>query len=247
MAETNCPKCGAPLELEVGLLIADCSYCDTRVFIDKSGAHFYYILPFLSDGQQAIGIFKRWAAGPKKAKNLDSLATVQRLTQQYFPVYMFRRRVGSAESVLVEPAKLTNLPGFRSLKVPPGDIKIFDKEYDTGNAEVIEPDLDVAAYVPSLPGEAIEQALVYFPVWHVEYSFRGKPYKCVIDGSSGEVFTDLFPVRGSGAYVLVSALGFAAFFGEGLLLFQNVYLSLILMGVTLVGVAVGGVVVARKF
>lgn len=247
MAETDCPKCGAPLEYDVGTLIAECSYCDSRIFIDKSGAHFYHILPFYSDGQQAIGIFRRWAAGPKKAKNLDSLAAVQRLSRQYFPIYMFKRRVGNAESVLVEPAKLTNLPGFRSLKVPPGDIKVFGKEFDTGDAEVLEPDLDMSAYLPSMPGEPIEQALVYFPVWQVEYSFKGRSYTCVIDGSSGEVFTDLFPVRGSGPYLAVSLIGFGAFFGEGFLLLYNAYLAIIMIGITLVGMLLSSVYVAKKF
>ncbi|MFQ6107827.1 MAG: zinc ribbon domain-containing protein [Thermoplasmata archaeon] len=247
MARTDCPKCGAPLEYDVGTLIVECSYCDTSVFIDKSGAHYYYILRFYSDGQQAMGIFRRWAAGPKKAKNLDSLASVQRLSRQYFPIYMFRRRVGDVESVLVEPAKLTMLPGFRSLKVPPGDIKVFDKEFNTGDAEVLEPDIDISAYLPSLPGGPVEQALVYFPVWRVEYTFRGKSYECIIDGSSGEVFSDLFPVRGSGPYVAVSLIGFAAFFGEGLLLLINASLAVILIGVTAAVVLLSGVYVAKKF
>jgi hypothetical protein len=247
MPEVDCPKCGAPLELDVGTLIAECSYCDSQIFLDKSGAQFYYILPFNSGERQAVGIFRRWAAGPKKVKNLDSLASVQRLSRQYFPIYMFKRRVGNAESVLVEPAKLTILPGFRSLKVPPGDIKVFGKEFETGDAEVLEPDLDMSAYLPSLPGEPIEQALVYFPVWHVEYFYKGRSYTCVIDGSSGEVFTDLFPVRGSGPYLAVSLIGFGAFFGEGLLLFHNAYLAAIMIGITLVGVLLSSVYVAKKF
>ena len=86
MAETNCPKCGAPLEFEVGTLITECSFCDSRVFIDRSGAHFFYILPFFNNAEQAVGIFRRWAAGPKKVKNLDALASVQKLVKQYFPI-----------------------------------------------------------------------------------------------------------------------------------------------------------------
>lgn len=247
MPEVDCPKCGAALEIDVGTLIAECSYCDSQIFLDKSGAQFYYILPFNSGEQQAVGIFRRWAAGPKKVKNLDSLASVQRLSRQYFPIYMFKRRVGNAESVLVEPAKLTILPGFRSLKVPPGDIRIFGKEFETGDAEVLEPDLDMSAYLPSLPGEPIEQALVYFPVWQVEYFYKGRSYTCVIDGSSGEVFTDVFPVRGSGPYLAVALIGFGAFFGEGLLLFYNAYLAAIMIGITLVGVLLSSVYVAKKF
>lgn len=247
MAETKCPKCGAPLEFEVGTLISECSFCDSRVFIDRSGAHFFYILPFFNNAEQAVGIFRRWAAGPKKAKNLDALASVQRLVKQYFPLYMFRRRVGQAESVLVDPARATTVPGLRQLKIPPGDIKIHDKEFDTGNAEVLDPDIDVTAYTASLPGEPVEQALVHFPIWQIEYVFRGRTYSAVVDGSTGEVFADFFPVRGSLPYVAVSALGFGAFFGESLLMFLNLYLAVILMVVTLVGVAVGGVIVARKF
>lgn len=258
MAETNCPKCGAPLEYDVGTLIAECSYCDTRIFIDKSGANFFYILPFYSSRDQALGIFRRWAAGPKKAKNLDRLASVQQTLRQYFPLYMFRRRTGDKESVFVEPARATSLPGFHSLKVPPGDMKIFDNEFDVGDAAVLEPDIDMSAYLPSLPGRSVEQASVYFPVWQVQYSFRGRLYSCVIDGSSGEVFADDFPVRGSGPYVAVSLLGFLAFFGEGLLLVTAVLgdgilfvkdatLPLILIGITMIAVFVSGAFVAKKY
>ncbi len=216
MAEIKCPKCGAPIQFEAGDRFAKCSYCDTQLYIDKSGAGFFYIMPFLIDHVGAQGTFKRWAAGPEHAKDLDSLARQVSLKQQYFPVYLFRRNVGGREKVILEPARSTTLPGMHSLKVPAGDLKIFDQNYKV-DAEILKPDIDMMAYLPGLPGEAKEQALLYFPIWAVSYQFNGKKYEAVIDGSSGEVFATDYPARSSAPYFLLAAAAFIVFFFEGLL------------------------------
>ncbi len=246
MAEAPCPQCGGQVAFDVGTRFADCPYCQTKVFIDRSGASFYYILDFLIDPQKGQGIFRRWTAGSKMAKGLEANARVTRFQPQYFPVYMFRRDVGGREQVQVEPARSTTLPGLHRLKVPAGDIKVYDQNYAVGPAEILQPDIEMQAYFADLPGAPVEQALVYFPIYRVEYGYGGRSYTVVLDASSGELFASSFPSRGSGAYLAVAGLGFIAFLLEGLSALVNLWLALVLIVVTIVGVFAAGFYVAKR-
>lgn len=234
------------MEIDAGTKFTKCSYCGTNIYIDRSGAGFYYIIPFAVKENDAVGMFRRWASGPTKAKDLDRLAQIGLVKRKYFPVYMFKRDVDGKEQVFIEPAGSTTLPGLHSLKIPAGDLKIFDDKFDLGGAELIKPDIEMLPYLSSLPGKPKEQALVYFPIWELIYAFNGKRYEVVIDASSGEVFSSEFPARGSAAYVAVAGGGFLAFAAEGLLALVNLPVALIAMGVTVVGVFLASLFVARR-
>jgi DNA-directed RNA polymerase subunit RPC12/RpoP len=235
-ASVGCPKCGAKVDFDAGNKFVHCSYCSSLIFIDRSGAGFYYILPFMVKEDNAVGVFKRWAAGPTKAKYLDQRAQLAGSKRQYFPVYMFKRTVDGKEVVRVEPAGSTTLPGLHELKVPAGDLKVFDAQYDLGGVPMIQPDIEMSAYLDKLPGTGREQALVFFPIWTLDYVHEGKRYQVVIDGSSGEVYASDFPKRGSGPYMAVAGVGFLAFMGEALLAGANPGLAAILIAVTVAGV-----------
>lgn len=246
MASINCPKCAAPVEFGAGTKLAKCNYCGSQIFIDKSGAGFYYAIPFKLSEQDAVGTFRRWAGGSTKAKDLDRLARVDSVKRQYFPVYLFRRDADNREVVKIEPAGSTTLPGLHQLKVPAGDLQIFDAGFDTNGAELIKPDIEMTYYLDKLPGKGKEQALVYFPIWKVDYTFRGKRYESVVDASSSEVFSSNFPGRSSFAYILVAGAGFAAFLAEGILATVAALPALALMGVTVAAVFLTSLHVARR-
>ncbi len=245
-ASVGCPKCGAKVEFDSGTKFARCPYCSSMIYIDRSGAGFYYILPFMVREDNAVGIFKRWAAGPTKAKYLDQRAQLATSKRQYFPVYMFKRTVDGKEVVRIEPAGSTTLPGLHELKVPAGDLKVFDSQYDVGGVQLIQPDIEMSAYLDKLPGTGKEQALVFFPIWTLDYVHEGKRYQVVIDGSSGEVFAADFPKRGSGPYMVVAGVGYVAFLGETLLATVNAGLAALLIAATIAGVFAASLFVARR-
>ncbi|MDH3365444.1 MAG: zinc ribbon domain-containing protein [Thermoplasmata archaeon] len=246
MASIKCPKCAAPVTFDTGTKFAKCSYCSSQIYIDRSGAGFFYAAPFMVDEANAIGLFKRWAAGPTRAKDLDKRAQVAGISKQYFPVYMFKRNVKEREEVLIEPAGSTTLPGLHTLKVPAGDLKIFDASFDTSGAEMIKPDIEMLSYMDSLPGEPKEQALVYLPIWRLVYVFDQKRFEVVVDASTGEVFSASFPARSSAAYMLVAIFGFFAFAFEGLLALSSLTMAAILMAMTVAGIFVASYYVARR-
>lgn len=246
MAQVNCPKCAAPIELDSGNKFAKCSYCGSLIFFDRTGAGFYYAIPFKLSQNDAVGTFRRWAGGSTKAKDLDRLANITAVKKKYFPVFLFRRDLNGREEVLVKPAGSTILPGLHQLKVPGGDLKIFDDKFDTEGAEMVKPDIEMTHYLDALPGKGKEQALVYFPIWTIDYTFNGASYQVVVDASSSEVFATSFPTRSSAAYLLVAAAGFVAFLALGFV--ATIYLvpALILMAITVVAVFLTSLTVARR-
>ncbi len=246
MASIKCPKCAAPVTFDAESKFVKCSYCTSQIFIDRSGAGFYYALPYAVSETSAIGTFRRWAAGSTKAKDLDKAAQIAGVKKQYFPVYMFKRDVNGKEQVLIEPAGSTTLPGLHSLKVPAGDLKIYDDSFDVGGAELIKPDIEMLSYMDNLPGKPKEQALVFFPIWKLDYVFNQKRYEVIIDGSAGEVFSAEFPTRSSSAYVAVAGIGFVAFVVEGLIAASSLPLALGLMALTVAGVFASALFVARR-
>jgi hypothetical protein len=231
---------------DTGVKFVKCPYCASQVYIDRTGAGFYYALPYMMDENQAVGVFKRWAAGSTKAKDLDKLAQVAGVKREYFPVYMFKRDVNGVEQVMIQPAGSTTLPGLHSLKVPAGDIKIFDPSFDTKGAEMIKPDIEMMAYMEKLPGKPKEQALVYFPIWKLDYVFNQKKYLAVIDGSSGEVFSSEFPTRSSAVYVIVAVVGFFAIMAEGLIATSSLIAAVGAIAVTVVALFGAALFVARR-
>lgn len=246
MPQVRCPKCAAPVELDSGVKFAKCNYCDSLIFFDRAGAGFYYVIPFKLSQDDAVGTFRRWAGGSTKAKDLDHLANISTVEKSYFPVYMFRREMNGREEVIIEPAGSTTLPGLHSLKVPGGDLKIFDQSFDATEAELIRPDIEMTHYLDTLPGKAKEQSLVYFPIWRIDYTFKGAPYQVLVDASSSEVFANSFPTRSSAAYLLVAIGGFLAFMAEGFIAAASLIPGLVLMGLTVVAVFIISLVVARR-
>lgn len=234
------------MPFDTGVKFVKCPYCSSQVYIDRTGAGFYYALPYMMDESQAVGVFRRWAAGSTKAKDLDKLAQVAGVKREYFPVYMFKRDVNGVEQVMIQPAGSTTLPGLHSLKIPAGDLKIFDSSFDTKGAELIKPDIEMMAYMDKLPGKPKEQALVYFPIWKLDYVFNQKKYTAVIDGSSGEVFSSEFPTRSSAVYVIVAVVGFFAIMAEGLIATSSLIAAVGAIAVTVVVLFGAALFVARR-
>ncbi len=246
MVEMKCPKCGAPFEYEPGMKFKKCEFCGTMIYIDKSRVMFYYIIPFTIKDSDIPALFRRWASGPKMAKGLEN-SRILSVRKMYFPVYRFVRDLNGREAVFVKPAKTTLLPGLSNLKIPPGNMQLFDANFNPGNAKVIQPDLSMDTYLKTLQGTPKEQALVFFPLYEVRYEFQGKPHVVVIDGSSGEAFSAYYPPRSSAPYIVVAGASFGlAFIGSALALKVTAIGAALIGAAFLIGI-LGGFVVAKKF
>ena len=227
--------------------MAKCSFCGTISYIDRSSALFFYILPFDMDEGMVKSIFKRWTANPAHPKDMEGLAKITSVKKEYFPVFKFRRTVDGKEQVVVKPARGTLLPGMRNLIIPPGDMQIFDNKVSTAGAEVLHPDLGVDSYLSELPGDAIDQSVVYFPIYEISYTYKNREYAVVIDGISGNIYATEEPTESSAKYGGVLALSFIlGALGVVLGFFVMPIFFLLIVAGFLVGKILGHMVVKRK-
>ncbi|MCP1662870.1 MULTISPECIES: hypothetical protein [Methanocalculus] len=232
MSAFQCPKCGAPMKVDSGIHFSKCAYCESTVFVDRAGVMFFYALPFTINEDKAKAIFRRWTAGPLMAKELEKGAEITSFTKIYFPVYQFKRDENGREKILVRPAKGTTLPGMQELKIPPGDITLYDSSFDAGDALVEEVEINMDAYLEEMPGTPKEQSLIYFPIYSVTYSFNGEEFNAIIDGSGGTVYAGTFPTRSSFPYMLVAGAGFGIAFIGALLggIVDAIFFILVVIG-----------------
>jgi len=227
MSAFTCPQCGAPLKVTPRLSYHLCEYCGTHSFIDRSGVVFYYLTPFLVDETQARLIFSRWMKGPSMEKNLDSEAEITTFTKILFPVYRFRRMVNGQEEVFIRPARATFIEGMRELVLPPGTMKIYDSSVAIDDAAQLDPEMTMDTYLQELPGEPLEQALVFVPFYQVEYRFQNQEWHAAVDGSTGAVHASLYPTRSSMPFGIVFIAGFLAGLAGlllGIYIHQAIYL-----------------------
>lgn len=238
MPQFSCPKCGAALAVDPGTQIAKCQFCGTVTYVDRSEALFYYLLPFTIDEVKAKGIFKRWTAGPAMAKELENGCKITKIVKEFFPIFRFRRSVNKSEKVFVRPARGTTLPGMHNLEIPPGGEVIYDERVSIGDAKQIDPDISIGSYIGEMPGDAIDQALVYFPIYEITYEFEGKSYDVVIDGSSGRVFSGPSPSRSSAQYMAVMGMAFVLGLIGGFLACS--------IHILLIVIAAGGLILGRQ-
>ncbi len=220
------------MSVDSGIHFSKCAYCDSTVFVDRAGVMFYYALPFTIDEDKARAIFRRWTAGPLMAKELEKGAEIVSFDKIYFPVYQFKRDVDGREKVEIRPAKGTTLAGMQELKIPPGDITLYDASFNTGDARVEDVEINMDAYLEDLPGTGKEQALIYFPIYQITYRFNNEEYTAVLDGSGGAVYTSTFPTRSSFPYAMVAGVGFGIAFVGALLggMVDAIFFILVLIG-----------------
>jgi len=244
VAEAKCQKCGAPFDFDSATKFAKCKYCDSQMYIDRSGSGFFYMLPFQMDDRTAEAIFRRWTAGSNMAKELETNARIVSMRPFYFPVYMFKRKYQGRETEFVMPARSTTLPGMHALKIPAGDIKVFDQKVDIGNVPLEQPDISMMAYLGNMAGEPVEQALVYFPIFHIRYEFEGAQFDVVVNGSSQEIYATYFPPRKALSYIAIGLGGFAACTFISFCIVFNPVMGLIGLLLTIPAIFMGGLWVA---
>jgi hypothetical protein len=190
-----------------------------------------------SDAQE---VFMRWAAGPEMAADLEKKVIIQDVSRQFFPLFRFRMVDAGKTVVVIRPARVSTLPGLSTPGIPAGDIRVWDQNFDPGDAEVLDIAIPPSTSVPDLRGELNEQAIIYVPIFTISYGYDDNAYLVVIDGATGQVYPGLFPVRSSRPYGVVMGagviLGFAGVAG-GLLVSPLLYL---LLAAGFAGAFIGG-------
>ncbi|MFQ5528386.1 MAG: hypothetical protein ACE5GX_19295 [Thermoanaerobaculia bacterium] len=226
----RCPQCGGDNSLRSGESFFGCVFCETTLFLDRSGIVGHYRLPRLVDREQAGSALRRWMAGNDTVKDLDRKSKIASITAVTFPMWLFRWRHGGQESVAVEPAAPTPIPALSDLTIPAGTLAPYEGPEVGAEVMGVGIPLETArGWVEQRgvdPETVTEVALVEIPLWRAAYEFGGERYIAVVEGSTGNVLASVYPEKSESPYVLVAILGLVLFGIEGLLI-QNPVLKLV--------------------
>ncbi len=205
----TCTQCGGELHPDEGQLFVTCPYCAATVYVDKSRVVFHwYLTPTLTQDQAAQAL-ARWMSGSQTVKDLDKKARVTGVRFEFFPLWYFKTRQGSApEQMQLQPAAATSITELTSLPLPAGDLR----KYDSGvSAQSTEPSVPFQAAQTWLlnryPNTQItESALVHVPIYTFKYAFRDQTYTAIVEAATGRVLAQLFPAKAEAPYLLAAGL-----------------------------------------
>lgn len=209
-----CTQCGGELHPDEGQLFITCPFCNASVFLDKKKVVFHWYLAPTMDEPKARTFLTRWMAGNDTVKNLDKKARPAGVKFEYFPMWYFKRRVGSSEQIFLEPAAATSVSELKRLALPAGDLRKYDPHAD---ADAIPPTVPLDAAQRWLqdrgvnPNEIAESALVHLPVFTYKYLYKDQTYTALVEAATGKTLANLFPAKDETTYQAVAGLTLVVF------------------------------------
>jgi hypothetical protein len=212
----QCTQCNGVLHPDEGQMFLTCPYCGSAVYLDKSKVVFHWSLARTLTPEAAQSNLFRWMAGNHTVKDLDKKSRVVSATFQYFPLWYAKEKDETTrkEKVFLEPAAAISISEIKHLQIPSGDLQKYDSDLDR---EAVTPTVPFPAMQQWLAArgaqahEIAEAALVHLPIYIFKYEFKGQTYTAMVEGASGKVFANLFPVKAEEPYyivAIVATLGF---------------------------------------
>lgn len=219
--EVKCPQCGAAVSMIEGQMFLTCGYCSSAIYLDRGKVVFHYMLKPTLDQSAADASLRRWMAGSKTVKGLETEAQITVREFIYFPVWYFKVKNNDAESIKIQPAMPTPIPDIKDMPIPAGDLRFYDSK-DEGNPAIKQPQVLYTSALEWLSGEGVNPAnitqssLVHIPLYIFHYRYKDNEYSAVLDGSSGKVMAVEFPSKSEMPYLLVGGGATVLFFIEGM-------------------------------
>lgn len=208
-SQLSCTQCGGELHPDEGQIFITCPYCSASVFLDKSRVVFHWSLSPTLDESKARSALARWMAGSQTVKDLDKKSQISAASFEYFPIWYFKRRTGSREEILLEPAAATSVIELRQLNLPAGDLRKYDSALDAQSHPPnvpLQAALEWMAQRQVVQQEIVEQALVHIPLYTFKYDFQGRSYTAIVEAATGGVFANLYPSKAEAPYQIVGGL-----------------------------------------
>jgi predicted RNA-binding Zn-ribbon protein involved in translation (DUF1610 family) len=211
----NCTQCGGELHPDEGQIFLTCPFCGSTVFLDKSQVVFHWYLAATLDEDQARGALARWMAGNETVKDLDQKSQVTGSSFEYFPLWYFKRRsLDDQEEIALTPAAAISVSEIRRLRLPAGDLRKYD---DSIEHEARAPTIPLEAAMTWLerqnaPAKLMaERSLVHVPLYTFKYLYRSEPYTALVEGATGQVLANIYPVKEEAPYRTAGALAALVF------------------------------------
>ncbi len=215
-----CPECGAPISIPGGSVAVSCPYCNASLVKEKIEEEQLFF-PTSYDKSQSFAKL-HWFLQNRFGIPEDIVTefTPKNVKLYYIPVYVYRIKATLTEDIIEVDTKgiigTSNVwfaPHISSYKFAVKS-KIYYKA-DEIKGEVIEPGItketaekmahdygfnlasqDMGRFnikgVPSI--DVKYEGLIYYPMYEVEYLYRGQKFRGILDGANGVVAYAEYPM-----------------------------------------------------
>lgn len=214
--QIKCTQCGADVTVQQDETFIECPFCASALFLDKRKVVFHYLLNSNFKPNEAEGNLKRWMAGNHTVKDLDQKAQIVKNDFYYFPVWYFKTKDASGDKIFLQPAASTSVSEIKKLQIPAGALKFYEK--NTYNEEqIVKPDVLYESAQAWLQGSGVdlnnvsEAALVHIPFYQFYYNFGGQSYTALVEASSGQVYSNIYPAKSEAPFKIIFGLSIVAF------------------------------------
>ncbi|MCC6864931.1 MAG: hypothetical protein IT280_02095 [Ignavibacteria bacterium] len=214
--QIKCTQCGADVTVQQDETFIECPFCASALFLDKRKVVFHYLINSNFKPNEAEGNLKRWMSGNHTVKDLDKKAQIVKSEFYFFPVWYFKTKDTSGDKIYLQPAASTSVSEIKKLQIPAGALKFYEK--NTYNEdEIKKPDVLYDSAKAWLQSSGVnldtvtEAALVHIPFYQFTYSFAGQSYTALVEASSGQVYSNVYPAKSEAPFRILFGLSIAAF------------------------------------
>jgi DNA-directed RNA polymerase subunit RPC12/RpoP len=221
----KCTQCGGEIEVGERELFVTCPYCSSAIYVDPKKVVFHYVLRSTIDAEGARSNLRRWMAGNETVKGLEEKSEIAEEDFTYFPFWYFRVKKDGEEKIITRLAASTPIVDLKKISIPAGDLEFYEPSKHASES-LREPETSYQAALAWLekegakPEEVAETALVHVPVYNLKYRFDDETYSSVIEGSSGKVYSSVYPAKSETPFYLIAVAALLIFLIEGLLIPQ---------------------------
>lgn len=214
--QIKCTQCGADVTVQQDETFIECPFCASALFLDKRKVVFHYLIHSNFKPNEAEGNLKRWMSGNHTVKDLDKKAQIIKSEFYYFPVWYFKTKDGSGDKIYLQPAASTSVSEIKKLQIPAGALKFYDKNVHNDH-EIVKPDVLYDSAQSWLQGSGVnldtvsEAALVHIPFYQFHYTFGGQNFTALVEASSGQVYSNIYPAKSEAPFRILFGLSIAAF------------------------------------
>ena len=193
-----CPQCGGENKMPTDEKFTECEFCGSVIYIDKRKVVNHYVVNSNFTKEQAEGNLRRWMASNFHVKDLDKFAQITQVSFYYFPLWYFKTKDVSGDKIYLQPARATPISEIKSIQIPAGNLKTFNKN-DFNIKDFVTPDVLYGSAKSWLSQSGVnedsiaESFLVHVPFYQFYYTYKGQQYSAMIEASSGKVYVETDP------------------------------------------------------
>ncbi len=215
--EIKCTQCGGSVPIEYDSVFIRCAFCETALYVDTDQTVKHFVMLPQVAGNDIAPIIQRELS----YMEIKDPVTVIKTDLHYFPFWRLENNKGRAQNI---PAASPLIEDMSEIRFPAGEFKLFSDEL-VNEKSVVEPEVTFEDAVTegkkSTNGPAdkfTSASITHIPFFIVNYACQKMDHEAVVEGVSGTVYADGWPVAPQKQKD--RRLGLIAFMSVALFLFE---------------------------